>query len=108
MEKMKQSEAKKKGLHVYNNGKVCKNKHNPTLRFTSTGRCMYCSIEETRIKDLKKRNTDKVRVNYYYVFKYPNGGTKNIGPYSSQDVCVNAYLRHWKVVYGYAIPNPLA
>ena len=94
---MTQSEAKLKYLRVYNNGKMCKNEHNPTIRLTNTGRCMQC--EEIRTASRTNKH------NFYFQIKLPDGNKQLYGPYGSYAVCRDAFLRKFKTINGHDYPH---
>lgn len=98
---MNQSEAKRRHLLVYNSGKKCYKKHNPTVRITTTGRCMVCEKEyhRERLKAQRKRpNSSKFKA--VYTFPFPDGERIAVGPYTTSDTAQRALESRWLVFYG--------
>lgn len=100
---MNQKEARIRHLLVYNSGKMCINNHDPTIRITTTGRCMVCEKEYhgERLKAQKARNR-RCSIGYkaVYTFPFPDGDRVSVGPFVTASSAQKALERRWLVFYG--------
>ena len=108
-----QSEAKIRRLLVYNSGKICTNGHNPTVRITTTGRCMDCEKDYHKARSKAQVARSITTENGYqqlkvtksgkracYTMTFPDGERVTVGPYTTAAGAMKALNKSWNKFYG--------
>ncbi len=102
---LSQTEAKRRHLLVYNSGKKCKEKHDPTIRITTTGRCMICEklYHRDRLKKQQKTHAKKRANGMFkavYTFTFPDGERIAVGPFATSLQAQRSLENRWLAFYG--------
>ena len=101
---MNRTEALQRHLLVYNSGKMCKKKHDPTLRITTTGRCLECEKAYHKSQHKSQQSREKYVkpgvIRSMYTFIFPDGERIIVGPYCTPETAHKAFERRFKVFYG--------